>query len=69
MRKKTRITGLVMVLLALAAAGAGVALCRQSHTLQPHSYDPEEQRIAMLKESAAPWPDDWADRELLLHPD
>ena len=69
MRKKTRITGLVMVLLALAAAGAGVALCRQSNTLQPHSYDPEEQRIAMLKESAAPWPDDWADRELLLHPD
>ena len=69
MRKKKVIISLIIVVLVLAAAGAGVLLWQKEYYPLPPAYDVEEQRLSHLKESAALWPDDWADRELVLHPE
>ncbi|MBR5886716.1 MAG: hypothetical protein IKZ07_00735 [Akkermansia sp.] len=68
MRKKTVTTIIVSVILTLATAGVGAALYLKEYRLHPPTYSVEEHRLERLKESAALWPDDWAERELVLHP-
>ena len=69
MRKKTVTTIIVTVILTLATAGVGAALYLKEYRLHSPTYSVEEHRLERLKESAALWPDDWADRELVLHPE
>ncbi len=66
---KKLIISLIIVVLVLAAAGAGVLLWQKEYYPLPPAYDVEEQRLSHLKESAALWPDDWAERKLVLHSD
>lgn len=64
MRKKTVATIIVAVILTLATAGVGAVLYQKEYGLH---YDIEEVRLSRLKQNAAYWPDDWAERKLLLH--
>lgn len=68
MRKKTVTTIIVAVILTLATAGVGAALYLKEYRLHSPIYSVEEHRLERLKERAALWPDDWAERELVLHP-
>lgn len=65
MRKKTVTTIIVSVILTLATAGVGAALYLKENG---QHYAIEEVRLSRLKQNAAYWPDDWAERKLLLHP-
>ena len=56
---------LASVALCLAAAGVGAALYLKENG---QHYAIEEVRLSRLKQNAAYWPDDWAERKLLLHP-
>ena len=68
MQKKKVTLILVAAILTLATAGVGAALYLKEYRLHSPTYSVEEHRLERLKESAALWPDDWAERELVLHP-
>ena len=53
--------------LCLAAVGVGAALYLKEYRLHSPTYSVEEHRLERLKERAALWPDDWAERKLVLH--
>lgn len=67
MRRQTVIKSLIFVVLALATAGVGVVLYAKENGQHPPTYSVEEHRLERLKERAALWPDDWAERKLVLH--
>ena len=68
MQKKKVTLILVAAILTLATTGVGAALYLKEYRLHSPTYSVEEHRLERLKESAALWPDDWAERELVLHP-
>ncbi len=68
MQKKKVTLILVAAILSLATTGVGAALYLKEYRLHSPTYSVEEHRLERLKESAALWPDDWAERELVLHP-
>ena len=67
MQRRSVIKCLIFTILALGAAGMGIVYLQKS---QPDlfSYTYEELRLNNLKAESARWPDDWAERELVLHP-
>ncbi len=67
MRRQTVIKSLIFVVLALAVVGVGVVLYAKENGQHPPTYSVEEHRLERLKERAALWPDDWAERKLVLH--
>ncbi len=58
----------ILATTALCLAAVGAALYLKEYRLHSPTYSVEEHRLERLKESAALWPDDWAERELVLHP-
>lgn len=68
MQKKKVTLILVAAILTLATTGVGAALYLKEYRLHSPTYSVEEHRLERLKESAELWPDDWAERELVLHP-
>ena len=68
MQKKKVTLILVAAILTLATTGVGAALYLKEYRLHSPTYSVEEHRLKRLKESAALWPEDWAERELVLHP-
>lgn len=68
MQKKKVTLILVAAILTLATTGVEAALYLKEYRLHSPTYSVEEHRLERLKESAALWPDDWAERELVLHP-
>ena len=68
MQKKKVTLILVAAILTLATTGVGAALYLKEYRLHSPTYSVEEHRLERLKESAALWPVDWAERELVLHP-
>ena len=68
MQKKKVTLILVAAILTLATTGVGAALYLKEYRLHSPTYSVEEHRLERLKENAALWPDDWAERELVLHP-
>ena len=67
MQKKKVTLILVAAILTLATTGVGAALYLKEYRLHSPTYSVEEHRLERLKESAVLWPDDWAERELVLH--
>lgn len=68
MQKKKVTLILVAAILTLATTGVGAALYLKEYRLHSPTYSVEEHLLERQKESAALWPDDWAERELVLHP-
>ena len=67
MQKKKVTLILVAAILTLATTGVGAALYLKEYRLHSPTYSVEEHRLERLKERAALWPDDWAERKLVLH--